>query len=252
MNRIRTEEIFEYNPADLELHPLALTTPRMIDENYEALKRDIEANGQLEPVVLYRGRIVDGRHRWLILQELGITAIYVVKLPHNTDATTLKTIVRSKEIRRHETPTQLAISGYKLMVENKDRMSQSKAADTVGADRRKVGEAKKIAVDYNRPDILEILFHGEKINISTDYKPHWTDSLPAIINWLKDKDRGLQVKRKRGQIEMTEEQFLECSVKSKEIMGMDIRQIKHIAKTLYSHVNEYEDMLVEQQERLGE
>ena len=66
------EEIHSISPEDLELHPEALATPRMNSENYEALKRDIEMNGQIDPITVYRGKIIDGRHRWLIIQELGI------------------------------------------------------------------------------------------------------------------------------------------------------------------------------------
>ena len=47
-------EVYDMVPSELELHPLAKTTPRMADRQYTALKADIEMNGQLEPVTLYR------------------------------------------------------------------------------------------------------------------------------------------------------------------------------------------------------
>ena len=46
---------------ELSIHPEALRTPRMVESQYEALKLDIEQNGQIEPIVLYRGKIVDGK-----------------------------------------------------------------------------------------------------------------------------------------------------------------------------------------------
>ena len=35
-----------------------LSTPKMNSENYEALKRDIEMNGQIDPITVYRGKII--------------------------------------------------------------------------------------------------------------------------------------------------------------------------------------------------
>ena len=55
-----TEEIHSIDPKDLVLHPEALATPKMNQEQYEALKANIEMFGQLDPVTVYRGKIVDG------------------------------------------------------------------------------------------------------------------------------------------------------------------------------------------------
>jgi len=243
---IQTEEIYELAPTELELHPLASTTPRMTDVNYTALKTDIEENGQLEPITLYRGRILDGRHRWLILQELGVSTISAVKLPNNTTRTSLRKLVRSKEIRRHETPSQLAITAYKLMLESEVKISASEAAQTIGADRKKTSNAKSIASDYKRPDILETLFNGEKVDIGTPYEPYKTDSLPAILSWLKDmRKTGNKPKDIRGKVEMTEEQFANCALKLNELKGLDIKQIKHISSKLYQHLKDYETIQAE-------
>lgn len=50
--KVKTQDIFEMKIKELDLHPLALTTPRMTDINYTALLTDIELNGQLEPNTL--------------------------------------------------------------------------------------------------------------------------------------------------------------------------------------------------------
>ena len=130
------QEIKSITPELLTLHPEALATPKMSGIAYDALKRDIEINGQLDPVITYRGKIVDGRHRWLIIQELGIDFIKYIELPNNTTIAQLRRLVQSKETRRHETAGQLAIRAYRLY-EQKDSefSSMSAAADAVGANR---------------------------------------------------------------------------------------------------------------------
>ena len=244
-----TQEIHTINLDELDLHPLALSTPRMTDENYTALKADIELNGQLEPVTLYRGRVVDGRHRVLVLRELGDTTVTAVKLPHKTSVSTLKALVRSKEVRRHETPTQLAITAYRLMLNADSKITQTQAAEQIGANAKKISNCKAIASTFHRPDILELLFNGDKLNIGTPYEPFKTDSLPAIVDWLKSSSRVDKAADTRGKVEMTEEQFTECALKVTELVGLDIKQIKHISGKLYHHVKEYEEVLAEKQEK---
>lgn len=59
--------------VDLEFHPAANLFPMLTGAEYEALKADIEANGQLEPIWLHPdGRILDGRNRYCACCDLGI------------------------------------------------------------------------------------------------------------------------------------------------------------------------------------
>jgi hypothetical protein len=48
---------------ELKFHPLADLVPSMRDSEYEDLKADIKANGLLMPIVLFEGKVLDGRHR---------------------------------------------------------------------------------------------------------------------------------------------------------------------------------------------
>lgn len=182
-----TQEIKSCTPADLTLHALVSKTPKMTAENYNSVKRDIEMNGQKDPVIVYRGKIIDGRHRWLMLQELGVDIIYYVELPNNTTLKELKATVFSKEFRRHESPAQLAISAYyELTSEDSDYKTLADVADVFGIPRPRVSEVKQIAVTYGRMDILTTIFNGDRFDVGTPYKPKYTDSLPAILNWLRE------------------------------------------------------------------
>lgn len=169
---------------ELVLHELAESTPMMNDEQYAALKHSIEQNGQQEPITVYRGKIVDGRHRWLIMQDIGSPTIKAVRLPNNTTIAELESLVQAKETRRHETASQLAIRAYRLSL--RDGYTQASAAKELGANVKRVSEAKKIAVTYKREDILELLHRGKKLNIGTEVIPFNTDSLGTICRWLAE------------------------------------------------------------------
>jgi len=54
------------------IHPIADIFPPMSADEYAALVHDIRERGLLEPVWLYDGLVLDGRHRSRACQELGI------------------------------------------------------------------------------------------------------------------------------------------------------------------------------------
>ena len=62
----------EPKPAtpELKMHDLAVVFPDMGTAELEALTEDIRINGLLEKILTYKGKIVDGRHRYKALVEL--------------------------------------------------------------------------------------------------------------------------------------------------------------------------------------
>ena len=56
----------------LQQHPLSAAFPAMPEAEIEALAADIEKGGQRDPGVLLEGMVLDGWHRYLACQRLGI------------------------------------------------------------------------------------------------------------------------------------------------------------------------------------
>jgi hypothetical protein len=53
-------------------HPIADMFPEMNEEEFLSLKEDIKENGLRHPILIYEGKILDGRHRYKACEELGI------------------------------------------------------------------------------------------------------------------------------------------------------------------------------------
>ena len=230
-------EILQTN--ELALHKVALSTPKMDKQQYDALKADIDSKGQLDPVTLYRGKIVDGRHRWLILQDLGVPTIKTESVANNTTLTELQDLVVSKEMRRHETAGQLAIRAYRLSLE--DGYTQASAAKSLGADRKKVGLVKKITTIYQRPDIIDGLFNGEKFDVGDSYKPFYTDSLNTIEKWLEQHGVIKTTKEVAGlepRTELMPDEQLLVNKYVNTILDESVQVRKAVQDTLYARLME--------------
>ena len=59
-------------PKSLESHSFAALFPELPPEELRQLSRDIKEHGQLEPIVVYQGLILDGRNRYKACQMAGI------------------------------------------------------------------------------------------------------------------------------------------------------------------------------------
>lgn len=59
--------------ANLPFHPFCVGVPKLKPWEFTDLVADIKANGLLQPIVLYEGRILDGRSRYQACREAGIS-----------------------------------------------------------------------------------------------------------------------------------------------------------------------------------
>lgn len=202
------EKIFETDVYKVELHELVYLTPGMSEEDYLSLKDSIKEFGQLEPIKMYRGKVIDGRNRIKALKELGITKVKYKNLDPQIPLEEVKElVVKGFERRRHQTVTQKAISAYKYMLEqhnNGNKITIGEAAELFGSKRDVVSRVKslhKIAGD----EVIEALFNGKKIIIDKINNKS-TDNIRSILNYYKLLNQEIIDNNKEQKLDLTDEE----------------------------------------------
>ena len=82
---MKAKELKKQKPGvGFPIHPLAQAMPEMPEREYRPFKKDIRDHGQMEPIKVLNGMVIDGRHRQRACLELGIEPWYVF-LKEGTD-----------------------------------------------------------------------------------------------------------------------------------------------------------------------
>jgi len=179
---------------EVEIHEIARINPMITGLQFDSFRDDIETKGQLEAVdATHDWKIFNGRTRIMALQSLGVTTVKVKRQPKGFTEEEMMQMADSMENRRHATPTQLAIKAWKLwkvgtystMVEAAKvcgvSVKQVQRVNIIGGANEPV-PAKQYQ-RFNRVDILEELFAGNKVLLGDNGRP--TDSLQTIIGVLE-------------------------------------------------------------------
>lgn len=117
----------------LKIHPICDMVPKMSAEAYDALKSDIQKNGQIDPIWVKGGEIIDGRHRYRACRELGIKC-----KTQEYQGTDVETFVISVNVsRRHLSSNQKAWFIKRLLALHPEHSNRAIAA-AVGASHHTV------------------------------------------------------------------------------------------------------------------
>lgn len=154
----------------MQYHNLANLFPMMTESERAALVDDMRQNGydQTAPVVVYEGKILDGRNRWEASKKLGIDA---PTIDYDGDDP-LGYVIRHNLTRRHLNESQRAVVASKLTTmkhggdrKNQaanlpldNRVSQSKAAEMLNVGDRTIRTVK--AVERQAPELIQEIESG--------------------------------------------------------------------------------------------
>ena len=95
-----------FNYDNLEAHELANLLPMIDDVNFANLKADIEKNGILEPILIFEGRILDGRNRYRAGKAVGRLSCAKFKTFEGTYAEAEAYVFSTNFLRRQMTNAQ--------------------------------------------------------------------------------------------------------------------------------------------------
>lgn len=150
-----------------KFHPLADAFPLIEGPEFDELVKDIADNGLISPIVMYEGKILDGRNRWRACQELKIA--HTEKQFTGEDPAAF--VWSSNAVRRQLTASQKAMAATKLvttkrgdnqytMERSPDRTTIDKAAKLAGVGEKTVRRARTVIADAI-PEVQTAVESGE-------------------------------------------------------------------------------------------
>ena len=171
-----------------EIHSLANIVAMANEYEQLALTEDIKNNGQREPAVLWKGKIVDGRCRQTACITLGIK-LKVKTLDSKLSEEEIAAIVKSLNTRRNLTDMQKAMSAFKE--QETSILSNEEMAKRWGISFGTYKNARYIGV--NKPEYVEPLFNGKSIKIfdpdkSREITTNKINTLARVIKKTKEKE----------------------------------------------------------------
>lgn len=176
---------FTIDQNDVEMHELSNLTPIMTQPDYIALKDSLDTIGQLQPIIMYRGKCIDGRHRVKAAKELGFTELkYINEDSKLTIEEIRQRIMNGYEQRRHQSKTQKSIFAYKELLKRQSdgiKTTQGEIAELFGVHINDISLVKKL-YKLTSDKIIDTLFNGGKITLSNGKK---TDNLRAVIKYFQ-------------------------------------------------------------------
>ena len=143
-------DLFQEHPFNDLVHVF----PVMTRDEFAALVASIRQRGLLDPITLWRGQIVDGRHRFLACIKAGAPPRFE-HLPDDADP--LEHVLNKNQDRRDTSISQKAVSAYKVTSrsgpgrprkddqDNPERpYTQQEAAKRFGVSRSQVNAAGRV------------------------------------------------------------------------------------------------------------
>jgi hypothetical protein len=128
-------------PESLEFHPLSNLFPLMNDAEFDALVKDIREHGQLVPIVLLDGKILEGRNRYNAHMKLG-GELLTRNYNKNEDGDSPAEFVMSMNFhRRHLNAQQKRDVIGKMLLATPEKSNRAIAEDAK-VDHKTVGDVR--------------------------------------------------------------------------------------------------------------
>jgi hypothetical protein len=190
-------------PSLLKPHPLAAIFPELLPQELRLLAQDIRERGQIEPIILHKGLILDGRNRYKACQMAGVRPRFEEFNPKIAKRSPEEFVLSRNLRRRHLSTGQKAAIALewadqielnpmadKTKTTGRPRGAVLVAAKHIGIERQRVFEARQIR-DANASLYKELKAGRRSLNsVLEEIRPQ-KDARFAEAGWSKS-DRSRQ------------------------------------------------------------
>ena len=167
---------------EYEFHPIANVFPLMKGDEFKRFKKDIRTNKLREQIIIYEGKILDGRNRYNACKELGLP-VDTRLLPAGTDP--IAFVVSANIHRRHLNESQRATVAAQLATFTEVvKLPKEKQAELTTAS--KVREAVKQAKQA-KEEAEKKAAEGDLSKLS--------DEIDGLVDSLIDKLKEMKAKK---------------------------------------------------------
>jgi N6-adenosine-specific RNA methylase IME4/ParB-like chromosome segregation protein Spo0J len=150
--------------ADLKPHPATDVLPRMTESEYADLKRDIKANGQQQPILVWEGKILDGRERYRACKALGIQP--KTRVLANMAGSAEQMVVSLNVHRRHLAESQKAMVAACVATtsvgsnQTSQGVTQGEAAKKFNTSPDSIQRARKV-IEFGNKSLVKAVIQGK-------------------------------------------------------------------------------------------
>ncbi len=168
-----------FDPSNFKYHPACELFPSLSDEELRSLADDIKENGLLEPIVVHKDEILDGRNRFQACEVAGVDPQFIA---WDGEGSPTQFVISKNLQRRNLTASQRAAIAFELLplleaeAKERQRLSRGKgvkgakdpststgkssehAAEVTGCSSTSVEQVKRAA--HNAPELLKEVRNG--------------------------------------------------------------------------------------------
>jgi len=227
----------------VKFRPEAEIWPLMSDNDLKALAEDIDRQGQLEPISIYQGDILDGRNRWLAMTQYCRSGRRP-KLEDVSPESPIAFVVSLNEQRRHLTGDQRAMAAARALpfyeAEAKKRMAtkgapigapqetkhraSDDAARAFGTTPRTVQRAKTVQKKGSRKLNEAVATSALSLGKAEDITKHYPDkkAQDVQVDAIAKSRMATRVKGLTGEVEWyTPRLYLDAAIKVMGAIDLD-------------------------------
>src|SRR5262245_20228479 len=150
----------------LEFHALATRFPWRNGEDFDELVADIRTQGLREPIVMFEGKVLDGRNRYRACVEAGVEPTFTVYQGDDPVAYVISLNLR----RRHLDESQRAMVAAKLATlklgdnQHSEGLPIGRSSELLKVGERTVARAREVR-EHGAPELVNAVEQG-KLSVS--------------------------------------------------------------------------------------